>query len=132
MAIKISGTTVINDSRGLTNIASGAIIGIQSAGQYVGAGATTLNFIGAGNSLRYIPATNTIDISISGSGGGAGAGGTGIVSARGYTNDPFITESLTLDDTYGGGTNTAMFGPIFVQGGSTTITVGAGVSFIII
>lgn len=131
MAIKISGTTVIDDSRSLININSGLGVGVQSGGTVVGYGATILNFIGAGNTFRVDG--DTIDISIEGGGGGgAGAGGTGIVSARGYTNDPFITESLTLEDTYGGGTNTAMFGPIFVQGASTNVTVGAGVSFIII
>lgn len=51
MAIKVSGTTVINDSRGIVNIASGAITGIQSGGTIVGAGATILNFVGTGNSI---------------------------------------------------------------------------------
>jgi hypothetical protein len=51
MAIKVSGTTVINDSRGVVNIASGVITGIQSGGTVVGAGATILNFVGTGNSI---------------------------------------------------------------------------------
>ena len=59
MAIKISGTTVIDDSRNLTNINSGAVIGIQSAGLAVGSGATTLNFIGAGNTFAYNAGTKT-------------------------------------------------------------------------
>jgi hypothetical protein len=69
MAIKISGTTVIDDSRNLTNINSGAVIGIQSAGLSVGSGATTLNFIGAGNTFAYNAGTKTLDISIQGGGG---------------------------------------------------------------
>jgi len=76
MAIKISGTTVIDDSGNLTNINSGAIIGIQSAGNAIGAGATTLNFIGAGNTFSYSAGTKTLDISISGGGGGASASST--------------------------------------------------------
>lgn len=71
MAIKVSGTTVIDDSRNLTNINSGAVIGIQSGGLSVGAGATTLNFIGVGNTFAYDAGSRTLDISIQGGGGGA-------------------------------------------------------------
>jgi hypothetical protein len=98
MAIKIGGTTVVTDGRGLSNITSGAIIGIQSGGTYLGAGATTLNFVGAGNSLRYISATNTIDVVISGSGGGGGAIGvssSGTLVGTGITNINFVGAAVT-------------------------------------
>ena len=75
MAIKVGGVTVVDDGRNLSNIAGGAITGIQSGGQTIGAGATTLNFTGSGNELTYNAGTNTVDISIQG-GGGVGAGGT--------------------------------------------------------
>ena len=42
MAIKIGGTTIVNDSRGVTNITSGVVVGVKSDGTYLGAGATTL------------------------------------------------------------------------------------------
>jgi hypothetical protein len=132
MAIKISGTTVIDDSRNLTNINSGAVIGIQSAGLAVGSGATTLNFIGAGNTFAYNAGTKTLDISIQGGGGGAGVSSTGILTCRGIANAEDIVQSITLNDFYGSGTNYAMVGPITVSGAGTTVTVGVGVSYVIV
>lgn len=80
MAIKVSGTTVIDDSRNIQNVGiisatsinatnisitgGGAILGIQSGGVLVGSGATTLNFIGTGNTFAYNAGTKTLDISI--------------------------------------------------------------------
>ena len=43
-------------------------VGIQSGGTAIGAGVTTLNFIGIGNTFLYNAGTNTVDISISGGG----------------------------------------------------------------
>ncbi len=60
---------------GITTTLTSAV-GIQSAGNAVGVGVTTLNFIGTGNTFLYNPTTDTIDVSISGSGGATGAGGT--------------------------------------------------------
>ena len=74
MAIKVGGVTVIDDGKNISNIAGGAITGIQSGGAAIGAGATTLNFTGSGNQLTYNSGTNTIDITIAGSGGGGGGG----------------------------------------------------------
>jgi hypothetical protein len=112
-------------------ISDGAVIGIQSAGQSVGTGVTTLNFIGAGNTFAYDEGTKTLDISIQG-GGGSGVSSTGILTCRGIANADDITESITFDDFYGSGTNYAMIGPITVTGAGTTVTVGAGVSYVII
>lgn len=49
---RVNNTPVITSGRGLVNIASGAIVGINSNGIYVGAGLTTLNFVGSGASIR--------------------------------------------------------------------------------
>ena len=48
-------------------------VGISSAGTSYATNATTLNFVGAGNTFLFNSATNTIDISIAGGGGGGGA-----------------------------------------------------------
>jgi hypothetical protein len=134
MAIKISGTTVVDDSRNLVNINNGLGVGISSAGTSIGTGVSTLNFIGAGNTFAYNAGTNTVDISISGSGGGGGAGvsTTGIVTAAGFMNAAKILESITLTDYYGTGSNVVMVGPIQTVGAGVTINVGAGVSFVIV
>lgn len=106
-----------------------ASVGIQSAGTIIGAGITQLNFIGAGNTFRV--SGTTVDISISG-GAAAGVSTTGILSCRGIANSALIFESITLDDSFAQGTNYAMIGPITVTGAGTTITVGVGVSYVII
>jgi hypothetical protein len=64
--------------------------------------------------------------------GGAGVSSTGILTCRGIANAEDIIESITLNDFYGGGTNYGMIGPITVSGAGTTVTVGAGVSYVII
>ncbi len=79
MAIKIAGTTVIDDSRNLVNINSGLGVGIQSAGITVGAGITQLNFVGTGNTFAVNG--NTVDISIQGGGGGGGITSLDITSS---------------------------------------------------
>lgn len=125
MAIKISGTTVIDDSRNLTNINSGAILGIQSAGNPVGSGATTLNFIGAGNTFSYNAGTKTLDISIQG-GGGSGVSTIGVTTGYIWSNPNSINNAITLDQP---NHNYAMFGPVSL---GATVTVGAGNTFVII
>jgi hypothetical protein len=130
MAIKIGGTTIVTDGRGVTNITSGVIVGVKSDGTYLGAGATTLNFVGSAVSIRAVDA-GRVDVIVSG-GGGAGVSSTGILTCRGIANADDITESVTLDDFYGAGTNYAMVGPITVVGGGTTVTVGSGVSYVIV
>lgn len=88
MAIKIAGSTIIDDSRnivsagiatattfsgsgsGLSGVSTNFVtaIGIQSAGTVIGAGITQLNFIGAGNTFAVNG--TTVNISIAGGGGG--------------------------------------------------------------
>lgn len=100
MAIKISGTTVIDDSRNLININSGLGVGIQSGGAVIGSGVTTLNFVGTGNTFAI--SGGTVDISISGGAGGGGGSGlfnTGITSAVGYTVTDSMATAYTATDT---------------------------------
>jgi hypothetical protein len=109
-------------------ISDGAVIGIQSAGQSVGTGATTLNFIGTGNTFSYNEGTKTLDISIQGGGGGGSGVSTGISTAAIWSNPSIITESYELTE---GTNNYGVFGPISVAVGAT-ITVGAGNTFVIV
>jgi hypothetical protein len=106
-------------------ISDGAVIGIQSAGQSVGTGVTTLNFIGAGNTFAYDEGTKTLDISIQ---GGSSGVSTGISTSAIWSNPSFITESYELTE---GTNNYGVFGPISVAVGAT-ITVGAGNTFVIV
>ncbi len=61
-----------------------------------------------------------------------GVSSTGISTAKGWMNDANITASLDLDDFYGNGSNCIMGGPITVKGSNVNITVGAGVSYIVL
>ena len=69
-ATSIQAGVFYGDGSKLQNISAG--VGIQSAGNVVGYGVTTLNFIGIGNTFAYNPATNTVDVSIRGGGGSSG------------------------------------------------------------
>ena len=120
MAIKISGTTVIDDSRNLTNINSGAVLGIQSAGNAVGAGATTLNFIGAGNTFSYNAGTKTLDISIQGGGGG---GGEVSISTNTSNQNQYIPYATSFGSTTEfGATSNFVFNPYNTRLGIKTTT----------
>lgn len=125
MAIQIGGTTVIDDSRSLQNITGGAILGIQSAGSPQGIGATNLNFIGAGNTFFYNAGTKTLDISIQG-GGGGGVSTTGIATALIFSNFGTIYENQSLGQN---GYNYFAAGPLAI---TSTVTVGAGSTFVVI
>jgi len=118
---RVSGGTVD------ISIQGGGGIGIQSGGSQIGTGVTQLNFIGTGNTFRL--SNGTVDVSIS---GGGGVSTTGILSCRAVANSALIFESLDLGDSFAQGTNYAMIGPITVIGSGTTVTVGAGVSYVII
>lgn len=132
MAIKVGGVTVIDDGKNISNIAGGAITGIQSGGTAIGAGATTLNFTGSGNEVTYNSGTNTIDITIAGSGGGGGGGGgggvAGIRTEIAYSNAATISANLDLGAS---DTNYFMAGPINIASG-VQINVGAGSTFRIV
>jgi hypothetical protein len=130
MAIKVSGTTVIDDSRNLVNINSGLGVGIQSAGSAIGYGVTQLNFIGAGNTFKL--SGNTIDISISGSGGGGGGSGVGatvgVATYSIYSNEASLASgNYTLSNN----ANYAAIGPFTIPDG-TTVVVESGNQFVVI
>lgn len=121
------------DGSNLTNMTSG--VGIKTAGGLVGYGASILDFRGSGVSTVTAPFSGISTINITGSsggGGGTGVSSTGILTCRGVANADDITESITLDDFYGAGTNYAMVGPITVVGSGVTVTVGSGVTYVII
>jgi len=80
-ATSIQAGTFYGDGSRLQNIISG--VGIQSGGNVIGYGFTTLNFVGSGNTFAVNG--TTIDVSISGGGGGASEVSTDVnsVSATG-------------------------------------------------
>lgn len=97
MAIKISGTTVIDDSRNLVNINSGLGVGIQSGGNSVGTGITVLNFVGTGTTISVSSGRANI------SAGGGGAT-TLIVGLRTTAANVPVTSGVTIIGLRGGGT----------------------------
>lgn len=147
MAIKLSGSTIIDDGRNivnagvvtastfagdgseLTGVSTNftASVGIQSAGLTIGVGITQLNFVGAGNTFAVNG--STVDISISGSGGGgSGVSTIGVTTGYIWSNPNAITESIDLLNP---GHNYGMFGPVLIGSGAT-VTVGAGNSFSVV
>lgn len=90
MAIKISGTTVIDDSRNLVNINSGIGVGIQSGGNSVGTGITVLNFVGTGTTISV--SSGRADISA----GGGGGATTLIVGLRTTAANVPVTSGVTI------------------------------------
>ena len=122
-------------------VSDGAVIGIQSAGTVIGSGATTLNFIGAGNTFAYNAGTKTLDISISGSSGGGGGGlGTAINYTDG-TASPFsyidryatVAEDMLLDTTTAGVSTSLIVSvtPNIEISSGVAVTVGAGKTMVI-
>ena len=130
-------TTYYGDGSYLTGLSTSFVgaIGIQSAGTVIGA-ATTLNFVGSGNT--FLVRGNTIDISIQGGGAGGGVG-TAIPYPNGTTS-PFyyldesvtVTQDITLDDTNAGlgSSYIVVQEPELIIPGGTTVTVGAGKTLI--
>ena len=120
----------------VTGTLTGASVGIQSGGTVIGA-ATTLNFIGTGNT--FLKRGDTIDVSISGGGGGGGLG-TAINYADGTTS-PFsyfdahatVTENLNLDGTVAGGSTSYVVSviPNISVSSGVAVTVGTGKTMII-
>ena len=120
----------------VTGTLTGASVGIQSGGTVIGA-ATTLNFIGTGNT--FLQRGDTIDVSISGGGGGGGLG-TAINYADGTTS-PFsyfdahatVTENLNLDGTVAGGSTSYVVSviPNISVSSGVAVTVGTGKTMII-
>ena len=124
MAIKISGTTVIDDSRNLVNINSGLGVGIQSGGSSVGTGITVLNFVGTGTTISV--SSGRADISAGGGAGGGSIGTTGITTQTIFSNPNIID---TVQNLTNSNHNYGMFGPVSI---GATFIVGAGISFSIV
>ncbi len=97
MAIKISGTTVIDDSRNLVNINSGLGVGIQSGGNSVGTGITVLNFVGTGTTISVSSGRANISA-------GSGGSQTLVVGLRTTAANIPITSGVTIIGLRGGGT----------------------------
>jgi|TARA_R100000027_G_scaffold22702_1_gene16438 hypothetical protein len=94
MAIKISGTTVIDDSRNLVNINTGLGVGVNSNGTSVGTGVTILNFVGSATTMSLHDGT----LNISAGGGGGGALG---ISSNSFTS--FVGTAVTHLNIIGAG-----------------------------
>ena len=119
----------------VTGTLTGASIGIQSAGTVIGS-ATTLNFIGAGNTFALNG--NTIDVSIAG--GGGGGLGTAINYVDG-TSSPFsyidrevtVSQDLNLDTTIAGESSSIIVSviPNITIASGVGVTVGAGKTMVI-
>jgi len=119
----------------VTGTLTGASIGIQSAGTVIGS-ATTLNFVGTGNTFTVNG--NTIDVSIAG--GGGGGLGTAINYVDG-TASPFsyidasatVNENLTLDTLVAGGSTSYIVSviPNITIASGIAVTVGTGKTMII-
>ena len=88
---QLTGALPAIDGSALTNVLSG--VGIATAGGYVGSGATTLKFIGAGVSAITAPSAGVSTIHITGGGGGGGSG----ISTDATTVTNGQTATLDLD-----------------------------------
>ncbi|NBV27479.1 hypothetical protein EBS02_00435 [bacterium] len=161
MAIKISNTTVIADSRSLTNIVDVSSSGISTLGTvkisngivtatsgvvtYYGDGKFLTGVgvgiqsggqqIGAGiTQLNFVGTGNTFRVSGNTVDIGiAGGGGSG-VSTTGVTTAAFFANPQYITTSYtlnNPNTNYGVFGPIYVSVGST-ITVGVGNTLVIV
>lgn len=89
----VSATQFYGDGSTLSNIISG--VGIQSAGNIIGTGVTTLNFVGSGNTFSYNPSTKTMNISIS--------SGMGVITKQSFTVGAGGTNTFTLTESYSAG-----------------------------
>jgi len=119
-----------------------AAVGIQSGGTQIGAGVTTLNFVGSGNTFAYDASANRVDISISGSGSGSGGGlGTAINYADGSTASPFsyignsvdVTENMMIGTSKAGGNSSYVVSifPTTTIASGVAVTVGAGKTLVL-
>jgi len=125
---------------GIITATGGFSVGIQSGGQVINAGAaiTTINFVGAGNTLIYNSATKSVDVAIAG--GGGGGVGTAIKYADGESS-PFtfidawqtVDEDLDLDATNAGASTSFVVSvvPNVEISSGIAVTVGVGKTMVI-
>ena len=124
VGLNVTGIVTATEFKGKSHV------GIQSGGNFIGAGITTINFVGTGNSIRVNSSDATVvDVSITGGSGGAtGAGmsATGINTGGFFSNPNSVDTAISLtnpDHNYG------MFGPVALN---ATVTVGAGNTFTVV
>jgi len=132
----IYGNVSVNGNLTITGTVTGASIGIQSAGTLIGT-ATTLNFVGTGNT--FLVRGDTIDVSISGGGGGAGIGTVinyddGTISPFSYIDrETTVSQNITFDTTNSGTGDSYIVTviPNVVVASGIGVTVGAGKTVVI-
>ena len=142
-AMGVSGQqTLVGDLSvsGIITATGGFNVGIQSGGEVINAGAaiTTLNFVGAGNTLIYNAGTKSVDIAIAG--GGGGGLGTAIKYSDGESS-PFsfvdawqtVDEDLDLDATNAGASTSSVVSvvPNVEVSAGIAVTVGVGKTMVI-
>jgi len=142
-AMGVSGQqTLVGDLSvtGIITATSGFSVGIQSGGEVINAGAaiTTINFVGAGNTLIYNSATKSVDVAIAG--GGGGGVGTAIKYADGESS-PFtfidayqtVDADLDLDATNAGASTSFVVSvvPNVEISSGVAVTVGVGKTMVI-
>ena len=142
-AMCVSGQqTLVGDLSvtGIITATSGFSVGIQSGGEVINAGAaiTTINFVGAGNTLIYNSATKSVDVAIAG--GGGGGVGTAIKYADGESS-PFtfidayqtVDADLDLDATNAGASTSFVVSvvPNVEISSGVAVTVGSGKTMVI-
>ena len=142
-AMGVSGQqTLVGDLSvtGIITATGGFNVGIQSGGEVINAGAaiTTLNFVGAGNTLVYNSTTKAVDIAIAG--GGGGGVGTAIKYADGESS-PFtfidawqtVDADLDLDATNAGASTSFVVSvvPNVEVSAGVAVTVGVGKTMVI-
>ena len=142
-AMGVSGPqTLVGDLSvsGIITATSGFSVGIQSGGEVINAGAaiTTINFVGAGNTLIYNSATKSVDVAIAG--GGGGGVGTAIKYADGESS-PFtfidawqtVDADLDLDATNAGASTSFVVSvvPNVEISSGVAVTVGVGKTMVI-
>lgn len=133
--VSAEANQTINGNLTVTGTLTGAKIGIQSAGTLIGT-ATTLNFVGTGNTFAVNG--NIIDVSIAG--GGGGGLGTAINYADG-TQSPFsyidrettVVQNITFDTTNSGTSDSYIVSviPNITIASGIGVTVGAGKTMVI-
>ena len=142
-AMGVSGQqTLVGDLSvsGIITATGGFNVGIQSGGEVINAGAaiTTLNFVGAGNTLIYNAGTKSVDIAIAG--GGGGGLGTAIKYSDGESS-PFtfidawqtVDADLDLDATNAGASTSFVVSvvPNVEVSAGVAVTVGVGKTMVI-
>ena len=142
-AMGVSGQqTLVGDLSvsGIITATGGFNVGIQSGGEVINAGAaiTTINFVGAGNTLIYNSATKSVDVAIAG--GGGGGVGTAIKYSDGESS-PFtfidayqtVDEDLVLDATNAGASTSFVVSvvPNVEVSAGVAVTVGVGKTMVI-